>query len=122
MLRVYETYKEQSELKMLSHTIDPSHDTVDLLKDYAERLGVEYATTWHFVTGDQEKIFEIGQTSYLSTAMEDKNAPGGLLHSGAFVLIDQQGHIRGVYDDTKTDQVDRLIADSPTLLRRDEAG
>jgi len=122
MLRVYETYKDQPEFRILSHTIDPSHDTVDLLKDYAERLGVEDATTWHFLTGDQEKIFEIGQISYLSTAMEDKNAPGGLLHSGAFVLIDQQGHIRGVYDGTKTDQVDRLIADIPKLLRRNEAG
>jgi len=79
---------------------------------------VEDASTWHFLTGDREKIFEIGQTSYLTTAMEDKNQPGGLLHSGAFVLVDQQGHIRGVYDGTKEDQVDKLIADIPKLLKR----
>jgi len=50
--------------------------------------------------------------------MEDKNQPGGLLHSGAFVLVDQQGHIRGVYDGTKEDQVDKLIADIPKLFKR----
>ena len=120
MLRVYDSYKNRPDFQILSHTIDPSHDTVELLKDYADRLGVEDASTWHFLTGNQEKIFEIGQTSYLSTAMEDKNAPGGLLHSGAFVLIDQEGHIRGVYDGTKEDQVDKLLADIPKLLESHE--
>jgi protein SCO1/2 len=120
MLRVYDAYKDSPDFQILSHTIDPSHDTVELLNDYAERLGVEDASTWHFLTGDQERIFEIGQTSYLSTAMEDKNAPGGLLHSGAFVLIDQEGHIRGVYDGTKEDQVDELLADIPKLLNSNE--
>lgn len=118
MLRVYDEFHEEPDFKILSHSIDPAHDTVALLKDYAERLGVEDASTWHFLTGDREKIFEIGQTSYLTTAMEDKNQPGGLLHSGAFVLVDQQGHIRGVYDGTKEDQVDKLIADIPKLLKR----
>lgn len=120
MLRVYEAYKDRPDFQILSHTIDPSHDTVELLKDYADRLGVEDASTWHFLTGDQEEIFEIGQTGYLATAMEDKNAPGGLLHSGAFVLIDQQGHIRGVYDGTKEEQVDELLADIPKLLNSHE--
>lgn len=118
MLRVYDEFHEEPDFKILSHSIDPAHDTVALLKDYAERLGVEDASTWHFLTGDREKIFEIGQTSYLTTAMEDKNQPGGLLHSGAFVLVDQEGHIRGVYDGTKEDQVDKLIADIPKLLKR----
>src|SRR5690554_320038 len=118
MLRVYEEFQADPDFQILSHSIDPAHDTVALLKDYAERLGVEDASTWHFLTGDREKIFEIGQTSYLTTAMEDKNQPGGLLHSGAFVLVDQEGHIRGVYDGTKEDQVDKLIADIPKLLKR----
>lgn len=116
MFRVYEKFKEVDNFKILSHSIDPTHDTVPLLKDYSQRLGVEDASTWHFLTGDQEKIFEIGQTSYLTTAMEDNNEPGGLLHSGAFVLVDQQGHIRGVYDGTKENQVNRLMADIPKLL------
>lgn len=116
MLRVYEKFKDEPGFLILSHTLDPEHDTSELLKDFAAKIGVEDDNTWHFLTGDQEKIFEIGQTSYLTTAMEDKNEPGGFLHSGAFVLVDQYGHIRGVYDGTKEDQVNRLMNDIPKIL------
>ncbi|MCH7399612.1 SCO family protein [Belliella sp. DSM 107340] len=116
MLRVYEKFKDNPDFMILSHTLDPEHDTEELLKEFAARIGVESDDTWHFLTGDQEKIFEIGQTSYLTTAMEDKNEPGGILHSGAFVLVDQNGNIRGVYDGTKENQVDRMIKDIPKIL------
>ncbi|MDX5339820.1 MAG: SCO family protein [Cyclobacteriaceae bacterium] len=116
MLRVYEKFGGNPEFMILSHSIDPSYDTQEVLRDYAEKLGVEDAQTWNFLTGDQEKIFEIGQTSYLTTAMADQAEPGGFLHSGAFLLVDQKGHIRGVYDGTKSDQVDRLLNDIPKLL------
>lgn len=122
MLRVYEKFKNHQDFQILSHSIDPTYDTQEVLKDYSVRLGIEDASTWHFLTGEQEKIFEIGQTSYLATAMEDKNEPGGFLHSGAFILIDQKGRIRGVYDGTKEDQVDRLIKDIPKLLNKNEEG
>lgn len=118
MLRIFEKFKDEPDFLILSHTLDPEHDTAELLKDYAARIGVEDDQTWNFLTGDQEKIFEIGQTSYLTTAMEDKNEPGGILHSGAFVLVDQQGRIRGVYDGTKEDQVNRLMKDIPKLLHK----
>ena len=117
MLRVYEQFKGDPNFRILSHSIDPSHDTQAVLKDYAEKLGVPDAATWNFLTGDQEKIFEIGQTSYLTTTMADDMEPGGFLHSGAFLLVDQQGRIRGVYDGTTTDQVDRLLADILKLLK-----
>ena len=117
MLRVYEQFKGEGNFRILSHSIDPTHDTQAVLKDYAEKLGVPDAATWNFLTGDQEKIFEIGQTSYLTTTMADDMEPGGFLHSGAFLLVDQQGRIRGVYDGTKTEQVDRLLADIPKLLK-----
>jgi protein SCO1/2 len=117
MLRVYEQFKGDPNFRILSHTIDPTHDTQAVLQDYAEKLGVPDAATWNFLTGDQEKIFEIGQTSYLTTTMADELEPGGFLHSGAFLLVDQQGRIRGVYDGTKAEQVDRLLADIPKLLK-----
>jgi len=117
MLRVYEQFKGEPNFRILSHSIDPTHDTQAVLKDYSEKLGVPDATTWNFLTGDKEKIFEIGQTSYLTTTMADDMEPGGFLHSGAFLLVDQQGRIRGVYDGTKTEQVDRLLTDIPKLLK-----
>jgi protein SCO1/2 len=118
MLRVYEKYDGNPEFLILSHSIDPTFDTQEVLRDYSLKLGIEDASTWNFLTGDQEKIFEIGQTSYLTTAMADQAEPGGFLHSGAFILVDQEGHIRGVYDGTKADQVDRLLADIPKLLTK----
>jgi protein SCO1 len=117
MLRVYEKFKDEPNFMILSHTLDPEHDTAELLKDYAAKIGVEDDKTWQFLTGDQEKIFEIGQTSYLTTAMSDKNEPGGILHSGAFVLVDKDGHIRGVYDGTKEEQVNKLLNDIPKLVK-----
>ncbi len=117
MLRVYEQFKGDSNFRILSHTIDPTHDTQAVLQDYADKLGVPDAATWNFLTGDQEKIFEIGQTSYLTTTMADELEPGGFLHSGAFLLVDQQGRIRGVYDGTKSEQVDRLLSDIPKILK-----
>lgn len=75
MLRVYESYKENDEVGIISHTIDPEYDTVALLKDFAERLEVK-APKWNFVTGEKEAIYELGQKGYMVTAMEDENADG----------------------------------------------
>lgn len=117
MLRVYEAFRDNDEVLLLSHTIDPEYDTVALLKDYAERLGVmDEKTKWHFVTGEKEDIYEIGQNEYMVTAMEDEDEPGGFLHSGAFILVDKERRVRGIYDGTKEMEVNRLIKDIPLLL------
>lgn len=116
MLRVYEEYKDNPNVGILSHTIDPTYDTVGLLNDYAARLGVS-SDTWHFVTGDKDDIYEIGESSYMVTAGEDANEPGGFIHSGAFLLVDKQRRVRGVYDGTVSDQVDILIKDIDRLLK-----
>ena len=118
MMRVYEATKEMDDVLLLSHTIDPEYDTVALLHDFAERLGVE-SSKWHFVTGQKDSIYKIAQTSYFSTALEDKTEPDGFIHSGAFLLIDKQGRIRSKYDGTKEIEVNKLIADIKRL-RRDE--
>lgn len=116
MLRVYEAYKDNDQVGILSHTIDPVYDTVPLLKDFAERLGVS-APKWHFVTGDKEEIYELGQRGYMVTAMEDENEAGGYIHSGAFILVDKDRHIRAVYDGTQSEDVDKLIKDIKVLLK-----
>ena len=114
MLRVYEVYENDPAVAFLSHSIDPEHDTVAVLKEFSDRLGVE-SDKWHFVTGKKADIFKQGQTSYMVTAMEDASEPGGFIHSGAFILVDKDRHIRGVYDGTKEDQVDKLIEDIRVL-------
>ena len=114
LLRVYETTEGMSDVLILSHTIDPEYDTVALLHDFANRLGVS-VSRWHFVTGAKDSIYKIAQTSYFATAMEDKSEPDGFIHSGAFLLIDKERRIRGKYDGTKEDDVNRLVADIKRL-------
>ncbi len=114
MLRVYKATAEMPDVKLLSHTIDPEYDTVALLHDYAARLDVE-SSRWHFVTGVKDSIYKIAQTSYFATAMEDKTEPDGFIHSGAFLLIDKKKRIRGKYDGTKEEDVNRLIGDIKKL-------
>jgi protein SCO1 len=110
MLRVYDSIQNNPEVLLLSHTIDPEYDTVALLHDFADRLGVK-SDKWHFVTGNKEEIYKIAQTSYFSTALEDKTEPDGFIHSGAFLLIDKERRIRGKYDGTKEEDVNRLLSD-----------
>jgi protein SCO1/2 len=116
MLRVYDKFKDNPSFTILSHSIDPEYDTVALLKDYAARLGVTDSERWHFLTGSKEEIYNLGQTSYMVTAAEDSDAPGGYIHDGAFLLVDKEGRIRGVYDGTKAEQVDDLMNDIVKLF------
>ena len=113
--RVYEKFKGNPDVMLLSHTIDPAHDSVPVLKEFAENLGVT-GRQWLFVTGDREKIYEIGQNSYMVTAQQDSSAPGGVVHSGAFILVDKDRHIRGIYDGTTEAGVDKLMTDMDKLL------
>lgn len=114
MMRVYEAVENDPDVAIVSHTIDPEYDTVGLLHDYADRLGVK-SSKWHFLTGDKDSIYYLAQTSYFVTAMEDDVEPDGFIHSGAFLLIDKKGRIRGKYDGTKSEEVDKLIKDIEIL-------
>jgi len=119
MLRVYDTLKNNSDVLILSHTIDPAYDTVGLLYDFANRLGVS-SDKWHFVTGVKDSIYTLAQRSYFATAMEDKSEPDGFIHSGAFLLIDKDRRIRGKYDGTREEDVNRLIGDIAILQKEYE--
>jgi protein SCO1/2 len=116
MLRVYDSIQNDNDVMLLSHTIDPEYDTVGLLHDFADRLGVK-SSKWNFVTGIKDSIYSIAQTSYFATAMEDKTEPDGFIHSGAFLLIDKEKRIRGKYDGTKEEDVNRLLGDIRKLER-----
>ena len=120
MLRVYDSVKNDPNVLILSHTIDPEYDTVGLLHDFADRLGVE-SSKWHFVTGVKDSIYNVAQKSYFATAMEDKTEPDGFIHSGAFLLIDKEQRIRGKYDGTKEEDVNRLLGDIAKLEKEYDA-
>jgi protein SCO1/2 len=110
MFRIYEAYPDQPDLLLFSHTVDPEHDTVEILKNYSEGLGIK-TEKWQLVTGPQEEIFEVAKNNYMLGALKDDNSPGGYIHSGSFVLIDKNKQIRGYYDGTDAKEVDQLILD-----------
>lgn len=114
MHRVYDSIENDPDVLILSHTIDPEYDTVALLRDFADRLGVK-SSKWHFVTGEKDSIYNVAQKSYFSIAVEDKSEPDGFIHSGAFLLVDKQQRIRGKYDGTKEEEVNRLMGDIERL-------
>ena len=120
MARVYEKYKGNDMVMFLSHSIDPEHDTPEVLKEYAARYGVK-GNQWRFVTGDKKEIFDMGLKHYMVSAKEDPTAAGGLLHSGAFILVDKNKHIRGVYDGTNEEKVNQLIKDIDILIGEQQA-
>jgi protein SCO1 len=120
LLRVYEKFKDNPRVMLLSHSIDPQHDTVAVLRDYAQRLQVS-SQKWHFVTGEKDAIYGMAK-HYLVSAMEDGDQPGGFTHSGHFVLVDAKGHIRGIYEGTVAESVDQLMLDIPVLLKENNNG
>jgi protein SCO1 len=119
MLRVYKSIDKEADVIILSHSIDPTHDTPTVLKQYADDLGVS-GTKWQFLTGNREKIYDIGQNHYLVTAGTDSTAPGGYIHSGAFMLIDKKRRVRGMYDGTLEKAVDKLIKDIEILKKEND--
>ena len=114
MLKVYETFKNTGNFKIISHTIDPKHDSVPVLKKYADKLGIT-GNTWLFLQGKKEEVYTLAEKNYLIAVKQDSSASGGYIHAGYFVLIDKQKRIRGSYDGTDPKQVDELIADIKTL-------
>ena len=110
MIRVFNAFKGDTALMLLSHTIDPVHDTIALLKQYAADLGSD-GKQWQFLTGERERIYEMAEKGYYATAMPDSTAPGGFVHSGGFILVDRLSRVRGIYDGTDAKQVDQLIED-----------
>jgi len=119
MKRVYDATAKDPDVLILSHTIDPNYDDVDRLHNYARMLEVS-SDRWHFVTGVQDSIYKIAQTSYFATAKEEKSEPDGFIHSGAFLLIDKHQRIRGKYDGTREVDVDRLLKDIEKLRNEGE--
>jgi protein SCO1/2 len=115
MLSIYKKYEGNDEIKFLSHTIDPKHDTIPVLKKYADKLGVN-GKQWYFLLGDKDEVYKLAKEGYMSFAAQDSTVPGGITHSGYFLLVDKEKRIRGAYDGTDETQVNQLMKDMDVLL------
>lgn len=115
MQRVYERYKNNKDVKILSHTVDPETDSIPVMATYAKIHKAE-GDKWHFLTGKKEELYKIARTGYLLDAEEGDGGPDDFIHTPNFALIDKEKHIRGYYDGTDSNEVSRLLVDIEILL------
>lgn len=114
MLRINEKFKDNPNVRLLSHSIDPKRDTVGRLRTYAKNLGID-AENWSLVTGDKFKVYDIAN-KYFAVAKEDPDSPGGFDHSGNIILVDSKRRVRSFADGTDANSVNKLIQDIQILL------
>ena len=106
---------EDSEILLLSHTVFPEIDSVEVLKKYAIDNSV-IDSKWDLVTGDKKEIYDLARKSYLA-AKDNSFSKYDMIHTENFVLIDKKKQIRGFYDGTNKEEVNRLLEDIEILKK-----
>ena len=107
--------KNNPKVKLLSHTVFPDEDTVEVLKRYAKERGV-IDSKWNLVTGKKEEIYKIARQSYLVVKTGKPDELYDMVHTENFVLVDQKGRIRGFYDGTLLDEEKEGVKNVKQLL------
>ena len=124
MLLLQKEFINDDDFAIISFTVDPENDNIEVLGDYAKKLGV-FHKNWFFLTGKKEKIYKLARKHFLSPIMEDSSAEGGFLHTQLFTLIDKKGNIRYrldnknnplTYDGTKIGDIQKIKKDIRILL------
>lgn len=98
MLAIENKFFGNPNFGIISITIDPTHDTPEVLKSHAKLLGVK-SSNWNFLTGDRAYIFNLANKGFNLYAGENGKVDGGFEHSGLFALVDKNGDIRCRKDD-----------------------
>lgn len=113
MVLLQKKLRNNPEVLLLSHTVMPEIDNVQQLKKYAIEKKID-SNKWNLVTGAKKEIYTLARKQYLA-AKENPDDPLGLVHTENFVLIDAQKRIRGFYDGTLAQEMDRVIHDISVL-------
>lgn len=117
MLLVQDAFLENEDVMILSHSVTPEYDSVQILSEYADAKGV-VSKNWHLLTGERSVIYDLGRNHYF--VEEDlglEKDPEDFIHTENFVLIDQKRRIRGIYNGLNKSSIAQLIADMKTLLK-----
>ncbi len=105
---------DDQEVLLLSHSVTPEIDSVEQLKKYALEKGVD-DKKWNLVTGDKKEIYELARKSYLAVKTDGDGGPFDMIHTENFILVDKERRIRGFYDGTKTEDIEKLMEDLKIL-------
>lgn len=119
MVWLQEKIKNNPKVLLLSHSVTPEIDSVSVLKAYATRKGA-IPGKWNLVTGKKEEIYYIARKSYLAVKTGKPEELYDMVHTENFVLVDDQKRVRGFYDGTKREEVERLLEDILFLCENKE--
>jgi protein SCO1/2 len=114
LAEVQDEFKDDNEVLLLSHSVTPEIDSVAQLKKYALEKGV-IDQKWNLVTGDKKQIYELARKSYLAVMDDGDGGAYDMIHTENFMLIDKERRIRGYYDGTNKEEVEKLIRDIEIL-------
>ncbi len=103
-------------VKLLSISVTPELDSVPILKEYAQKHKVIDAK-WNIATGEKKHIYNLARKSYFAVVNEGDGGLQDFIHTPNFILVDTKKQIRGVYDGTKDQEIQRLINDIKVLIR-----
>jgi protein SCO1/2 len=114
MVEIQNALKDDDEVMLLSHSVTPQIDSVAQLKRYAIEKGVDDAK-WNLVTGDKKQIYALARKSYMSAKTQGNGDMYDMIHTENFTLVDKKRQIRGYYDGTKQEDIERLLKDIKIL-------
>lgn len=107
------------EVKFLSHSVTPIMDSVPMLKDYANKKGA-IDGKWDLTTGDKKHIYNLARKSYFAVLDEGDGGDQDFIHTEQFILIDKKKQIRGFYDGTDKNEMQRIIKDIEILKKEEK--
>lgn len=119
MIDIQNAFINNPKVMLLSHTVTPEIDSISVLKKYALKKGV-VSSKWNLVTGDKSAIYSMARKSYLAVKLGKPNELFDMVHTENFVLVDAQKRVRGFYDGTKKEDINRLIEDINWLCENDK--
>jgi protein SCO1/2 len=114
MAKVQDAILDDDEVLLLSHSVTPVIDSVPQLKKYALEKGV-IDSKWNLVTGDKKQIYEMARKSYLAVKTDGDGGPYDMIHTENFILVDKERRIRGFYDGTDPEEINKLLEDLKIL-------
>jgi protein SCO1/2 len=100
-------------VRLVSFTVDPSHDTPDVLRVYAAHAGAR--DDWLFVTGPRDAMATLLRDGFRVAFADDGPPTAPITHSDRFVLVDRDLRIRGYYHGGDAEDVERLARDATAL-------
>ena len=118
LIDVQKAFSKNPKVMLLSHTVMPETDSVPILKKYAAEHEVD-DQKWHLVTGDKKEIYTMARKSYLAVKQGKPEEMYDMVHTENFILVDTKRRVRGFYDGTNKDEVEKLIVDIQWLLENE---